>query len=84
VRVLLISAALFIVGLVSAFLFYVPMLSIITSAVIVMGLVGTLSLGYWAGLNGQGSTEDRVQEPSEIIAPAAAPELRPRIHIVGR
>lgn len=81
-RTLSIAAALLFVGLVGAFLLYVSVLTIITTIVIVIGLVATLTLGYWAGLSCRDSAADRVSTPKEISARSAA-NLPTRMHMVG-
>jgi len=48
-RFLLILAGLSVAGMVGAFLFYVSVLSIVTAFAIMIGIIGTLTLGYWAG-----------------------------------
>ena len=57
-RFLLILAGLSVAGLVGAFLFYVSVLSIVTAFAILMGIVGTLILGYWAGSCSPDSPDD--------------------------
>ena len=48
-RFLLILGGLFVVALVGAFMFYVSVLSIVTAIAVLIGLIATLVLGYWAG-----------------------------------
>jgi len=50
-RFLLILAGLFAVGIVGAFLLYVSVLSLLAAISIMIGLLATLVLGYWAGCN---------------------------------
>jgi hypothetical protein len=66
VRIALILGALFVVGLAGAFLLYVSVLSIFTAVVILIGLVATLVLGYWAGFN---SLDQRPQSDGLEDAP---------------
>lgn len=47
-----IIAGVVVVGIVAAFLLYVSVLSIFTAVAIIMGLLGTLVFGYWAGYRG--------------------------------
>ena len=54
IRFLLIIGGLAVVGVVGAFLFYVSVLTIMTTMVMVIGLIATLALGYWAGSNSVG------------------------------
>jgi hypothetical protein len=73
VRIVLILSALFVVGLAGAFLLYVSVLSIFTAVVIIIGLVATLVLGYWAGSNSldqSASNLDRPWDASVINAPS--------------
>ena len=48
-RFLLMLGGLIAVGAVGAFLFYLSVLTIVTTLAILVGLVATLVLGYWAG-----------------------------------
>ena len=50
-RCLLILGALIAVGIVGIFLLYVAALSLLTIIALVIGLLATLVLGYWAGSN---------------------------------
>ena len=50
-RLVLLISALSVVGLAGAFLLYVSALSIVTAIAILLGLLATLVLGYWAGSN---------------------------------
>jgi hypothetical protein len=50
-RFLLILAGLFAVGIVGAFLLYVSVLSLLAAISVMIGLLATLVLGYWAGCN---------------------------------
>jgi hypothetical protein len=50
-RFLLILAGLFAVGIVGAFLLYVSVLSLLAAMSVMIGLLATLVLGYWAGCN---------------------------------
>ncbi len=81
-RILLIVAALFLVSLVGAFLFYVSLLAIITTIVIVIGLLASLTLGYCAGLNAGESTQRRVQQRQEKVARSFA-DSRSHLHMIG-
>ena len=55
-RFMLILAGLVIAGLVGSFLLYVSALALLTSIAVALGLVATLALGFWAGLNSTGQT----------------------------
>jgi len=48
---MLILAGLLVVGLVGSFFLYVSALALLTSIAMVLGLIATLALGFWAGLN---------------------------------
>jgi hypothetical protein len=50
-RFMLILAGLVIAGLIGSFLLYVSALALLTSIAMALGLVATLALGFWAGLN---------------------------------
>lgn len=50
-RFMLIIAGLFVAGLVGSFFLYVSALALLATITIVLGLVGTLALGFWAGYN---------------------------------
>ena len=50
-RFTLILAGLLMAGLVGSFFLYVSVLALLTSIAVVIGLVATLALGFWAGLN---------------------------------
>jgi len=50
-RFMLILAGLLMAGLVGSFFLYVSVLALLTSIAVVIGLVATLALGFWAGLN---------------------------------
>jgi len=62
-RFLLILGSLFIVGLVGAFVLYVSLLTIVTAIAVLIGLIATLALGYWAGST---STHERPQSAKRI------------------
>jgi hypothetical protein len=49
IRSLLIVVALPVIAAVGAFMLYVSVLTILTAIVVLIGLVATLVLGYWAG-----------------------------------
>ena len=50
-RFVLILGALFAVGIVGAFFLYVSVVSILAAGAVMIGLITTLLLGYWAGAN---------------------------------
>jgi hypothetical protein len=50
-RLTLIFMGLLMAGLVGSFFLYVSALALLTSIAVVIGLVATLALGFWAGLN---------------------------------
>jgi hypothetical protein len=55
-RFMLILAGLLVAGLVGYFFFYVSALALLTSIAMVLGLIATLALGFWAGLNSTSQT----------------------------
>ena len=81
-RILLIVAALFLVSLVGAFLLYVSLLAILTTIVIVIGLLASLTLGYYAGLNAGESTSRSIRRRKEIVAHQSI-DSQSRLHMVG-
>lgn len=50
-RFTLILVGLLMAGLVGSFFLYVSALALLTSIAVMIGLVATLALGFWAGLN---------------------------------
>ena len=82
VRILLIVAAISLASLIGAFLLYVSLLAIITTIVIMIGLISSLTLGYYAGLHAGASTPRDVQQPKEIVAHRLA-DSQSRLHMVG-
>ena len=55
-RFMLILAGLVVAGLAGSFLFYVSALALLTSIAMALGLIATLALGFWAGLNSTSQT----------------------------
>jgi hypothetical protein len=53
-RFLLLLAGVLVAGLVGFFLLYVSALALLTTIALVLGLIATLALGFWAGLNSTG------------------------------
>jgi len=71
-RIIFILGALFSVAIVGAFFLYVSVLSIVTAITIMIGLVATLVLGYWAGSNSREASAarmNRAPDQSVINAP---------------
>ena len=62
-RFVLILAGLLVAGLVGSFLLYVSALALLTSIAMVLGLIATLALGFWAGLN---STNQPPANPRKV------------------
>jgi hypothetical protein len=92
-RLLLILAGLLAVGTVGTFLFYVSVLTLVTTVFIVVGLLATLVLGYLAGSSSPDEpppTATRLRNVAAIDAPrdvlffpevvAANAEVKNRIH----
>ena len=53
-RMMLILAGALVAGLVGSFLLYVSALALLTTIALVLGLIATLALGFWVGLNSKG------------------------------
>ena len=49
IRFVLMVGALSVIAVVGAFMLYVSVLTILTAIVVLIGLIATLVLGYWAG-----------------------------------
>jgi hypothetical protein len=58
-----------VVGLVGSFLLYVSALALLTSIAVVLGLIGTLALGFWAGLDSTSETPANTHQgkPVQVI-----------------
>ena len=65
-RLMLILAGVLVVGLVGSFLFYVSALALLTAIAMVLGLIATLALGFWAGLNSTGQTSEKSHKGQTI------------------
>jgi hypothetical protein len=64
-RLLLILLGLVALGTIGAFLFYVSVLSLLATSAVVMGLIATLVLGYWAGSVSPSEPTLRARRPPE-------------------
>ena len=62
-RCLLILVGLVVVGLVGAFMLYVSPISMITAMAVILGLIATLFIGYWAGSNSVEQSSPRPELP---------------------
>jgi hypothetical protein len=76
-RCFLIFGGLSVAGVVGGFLLYVPVVSVLTVAVLSGGILGTFILGYWAGSAAapnrlEGLDNQRTE--STTSAPEAVPE----------
>jgi hypothetical protein len=65
-RFMLILAGLVVAGLVGSFLLYVSALALLTSIAMVLGLIATLALGFWAGLNSTSQTPGNTRKGKTV------------------
>jgi hypothetical protein len=68
-RILWLFAGVVVAGVVGTFLFYVSVLSLVTTIAIVIGLFATLILGYLAGFNSSDAPGKKGGPDKEIDAP---------------
>ena len=70
-RIALLLAGIFAVGLVGAFFLYVSVFTLVTAIAVMLGLVATLALGFWAGCHSlePGGAGVKKRDLSAINAP---------------
>jgi len=70
-------------GLVGSFLFYVSALALLTTIALALGLIATLALGFWAGLNSSSQTAAKAGNKTiQVINTAGQVTFLPEIPAV--
>jgi len=84
-RFILILAGLLVAGLVGSFFLYVSALALLATVALVLGLIATLALGFWAGLNStaQASGKPHKTQTIQVINTAGEVTFLPELPVVN-
>ena len=82
-RFMLILAGLVVAGLAGSFLFYVSALALLTSIAMALGLIATLALGFWAGLNSTSQTPATKGKTVQVINTTGDVTFLPEVPVVN-
>jgi hypothetical protein len=83
-RFILILAGLLVAGLVGSFFLYVSALALLATVALVLGLIATLALGFWAGLNSTAQASGRPHKAQiQVINTAGEVTFLPELPVVN-